>query len=108
VPPTPSRFTGATLRVLEALLDTAFEDPLYGLELMHRTRLSSGALYPVLMRLEQAGWVESSWQDVGPAVTGIRRRRGYRLTAAGVPAARHVLAGARRAHWVQAREIPST
>lgn len=108
MPPTPLRLTGATLRVLEALLDTAFDEALYGLELMHRTCLSSGALYPVLMRLEQEGWIESSWQDVGPAVTGIRRRRGYRLTAAGVLAVGHVLAGARQAHWGQAREIPST
>jgi DNA-binding PadR family transcriptional regulator len=96
------RVTRATVLVLEALLETACDDALYGLDLMHRTGLYSGTLYPILARLEQAGWVEGSWQDAGPAASGVRRRRGYRLTAMGALAARRViidLAPARQPGW---------
>jgi DNA-binding PadR family transcriptional regulator len=43
--------------------------------------LPSGTVYPALHRLERAGLVRSAWSD-GPG----RRRRSYRLTAAGVRA----------------------
>lgn len=36
------------------------------------------SLYPLLYRLEDRGWIEGTWRQVGG-----RRRRLYRLTAAG-------------------------
>jgi DNA-binding PadR family transcriptional regulator len=36
------------------------------------------SIYPVLYRLEDRGWIEGAWRQVGG-----RRRRLYRLTAAG-------------------------
>jgi PadR family transcriptional regulator, regulatory protein PadR len=109
VQPTALRVTRATVLVLETLLVAARDDVMYGLDLMHMTHLSSGTLYPILMQLVQAGWVESSWQDAEPTVSGVRRRRGYRLTATGVLAARHQLAAAESTRWIpQIREIPST
>jgi PadR family transcriptional regulator, regulatory protein PadR len=59
----------------------------YGYAILQRVReLSGGALewtdgmlYPVLHRLEKAGFVESRWEK---AETG-RRRKYYRVTAAG-------------------------
>ena len=38
-----------------------------------------GSLYPLLYRLEERGWLEAKWVEK----SGARRRRFYRLTAAG-------------------------
>lgn len=40
--------------------------------------LPTGTVYPALRRLEEAGWLSGQWSEVGG-----RRRRTYRLTAAG-------------------------
>lgn len=45
---------------------------------------TDGMLYPLLHRLERLGHVESSWRSA--AETGGRRRKYYRLTAAGTEA----------------------
>jgi PadR family transcriptional regulator, regulatory protein PadR len=44
-----------------------------------RLRLSAAALYPLLYRLEKRGWLQGQWVEKA----GQRRRRYYRLTAAG-------------------------
>lgn len=54
MPPAALRVTRTTISILEALIDAACDDALYGLDLMRRTHLSSGTLYPILMRLVQA------------------------------------------------------
>lgn len=83
--------TTAVARVLAAMLaDPGTER--YGLDLMHDTGLASGTLYPILLRLERAGWVESQWEDIDPVAEGRPSRRYYRLTAAGATAARRELA----------------
>jgi DNA-binding PadR family transcriptional regulator len=74
--------TVATAKVLAAFLDT---QPRYGLELMRETGLQSGTMYPILARLERAGWVDSAAEDVAPQSV---RRRYYRLTGKGDAAAR--------------------
>ncbi|MEV0792645.1 helix-turn-helix transcriptional regulator [Kribbella sp. NPDC050459] len=77
------RITVPTLKVLQALIEAEGSERMYGLELMDRTGLKSGTLYPVLARLERAGWVESTWEDVDPRDAGRPRRRFYRLTGLG-------------------------
>ena len=42
-------------------------------------RFHVASLYPMLYRMEQRGWIHGSWVEK----TGQRRRRYYRLTAAG-------------------------
>ena len=42
-------------------------------------RVSLASLYPLLYRLERRGWIEGRWLEKA----GQRRRRYYRLTAAG-------------------------
>jgi transcriptional regulator len=42
-------------------------------------RFNVASLYPVLYRLERKGWVQARWVEKA----GQRRRRYYRLTAAG-------------------------
>jgi DNA-binding PadR family transcriptional regulator len=82
-----ARLGGATIDVLTVLLDS--REPRWGLELIKATARPSGTVYPLLDRLERAGWVESSWDnDVGRPGP---RRRMYRLTPDGTVAARAAL-----------------
>jgi PadR family transcriptional regulator len=55
-----------------------------------RLRFNVASLYPMLYRLEKRGWIQGRWVDKA----GQRRRRYYRLTAAG----RKILR-AQRSHW---------
>ena len=55
----------------------------YGLELMRAASLKSGTLYPMLARLERAGWITGAWEDADPRELGRPRRRIYRLTGEG-------------------------
>src|SRR5688500_19961596 len=53
----------------------------HGYDLMKETGLSSGTLYPLLMRMTDQGLVEAEWRE--PAQPGRPARHAYRLTAAG-------------------------
>lgn len=86
----PPRMTVPTLKVLAAFL----EDPTaewHGFDLGDRTGIKSGTLYPLLARLENAGWLRSRWEDIDPRIAGRPRRRLYTLTGRGQEAARHEL-----------------
>ena len=80
----PGRLTPATADVLAVLLGAG--DALWGLRIVNETGRPAGSVYPILERLERAGWLTSAWED-DPTRSGPRRRL-YRLTADGVPAAR--------------------
>lgn len=64
----------------------------YGRDLIRETGLQSGTLYPILARLEGAGWLHASWEDIDPEREGRPQRRFYRLTPDGAVAARDELA----------------
>lgn len=85
---TPFKVTGATLDVLEALL--AHGDELHGFAIARAAGKPTGSVYPILFRLEQAGWVESRWETEHPE-EGRPRRRFYRLSGAGLPSARAIV-----------------
>lgn len=68
----------ATVAVLRSLLDLPDGD--YGYRIMTRARVSSGTVYPILQRLERAGWIEGYWNGHGK--TG-QRRRFYEFTEVG-------------------------
>lgn len=89
------RVTAAVAKVLAAFLADADQDQ-YGLELMRATGHPSGTLYPILVRLQRAGWISASWEDVDPAAAGRPARRYYRLTPQGAEAAQRELAELRR------------
>jgi DNA-binding PadR family transcriptional regulator len=59
-------------------------DDVSGADIGRVTNLLSGTLYPILLRLEKARWVESSWEVEDPHELGRPRRRFYRLTALGM------------------------
>jgi PadR family transcriptional regulator, regulatory protein PadR len=84
-----------TLRVLEAFLENPAE-PLAGADVQKRSGLASGTLYPILLRLEAAGWFTSRWETVDPASVGRPRRRLYRLTPGGLTRASEVFASFNR------------
>ena len=54
----------------------------HGYDLMKDTGLSSGTLYPLLMRMADKGLVEAEWRE--PAQPGRPARHAYRLAAAGI------------------------
>lgn len=56
----------------------------YGFDIIERTGLPSGTVYPTLGRLEERGYLEAEWEDRETAdEEGRPRRRYYRLTPAG-------------------------
>ncbi|RPI23672.1 MAG: PadR family transcriptional regulator [Actinobacteria bacterium] len=72
----PSRQTAAVLAALAAGPGWR-----HGYDLARETGLASGTLYPVLMRLEERGYLESRWSE---GIEGRPRRHLYRITAAGL------------------------
>src|SRR5574341_1851702 len=64
----------------------------YGFELMQLTGLKSGSLYPILARLESAGWIKGTKEGIDPKQAGRPPRRYYVLTGEGAKAARLELA----------------
>ena len=83
-----SRVTAATLDVLEALMGP--DEELYGYKIALRSGRKTGVVYPILDRLEAAGWVESAWEREHRDERGPRRRF-YRLSPDGLSAARSLL-----------------
>lgn len=83
------RVTDATLDVLEVLLRR--DDELYGWKIAQEIGRATGSVFPILARLEQAGWAVSEWETSEQSARGSRRRF-YRLSPDGMARARAVLA----------------
>jgi PadR family transcriptional regulator, regulatory protein PadR len=80
---------------MATVLKVFLEDPgrpRYGFELMKLTGMASGSLYPMLSRLEEAGWLTRGKESIDPRAAGRPPRRNYNITAAAVPVARVQLA----------------
>ena len=96
MPPSRTNLLQGTLDLL--ILKTLELDQMHGLAVARRIeqitrgtfQVKPGSLFPALHRMEEAGWVESSWGES----ENNRRARYYRLTKAG----RRQL-GAERAVW---------
>ncbi|WP_327436616.1 MULTISPECIES: PadR family transcriptional regulator [Streptomyces] len=87
------RMTMATRAVLYALLKHPAEEH-YGLQIADAADLPGGTIYPILIRLEQCGWLESRWEEIDISVEGRPKRRYYRLSEKGAQAAPLALAKA--------------
>jgi PadR family transcriptional regulator PadR len=94
------RLTMPTLAVLAAIAAARDEDPAYGLRISDETGLGPGTVYPILERLQAAGWVSARWETGQPA--GRPRRRYYQMTGEGrIARASALAARAARSHrWV--------
>ena len=72
-----------SLQILESIRD-GFA---YGLNIVARTEMPSGTVYPTLRRLRKSGLVKARWEDRRVAERGGRpRRRYYELTGDGAEA----------------------
>ena len=89
------RMSLQTLKVLEAFLESPMSQ-LSGADIHQGNGIASGTLYPILLRLEAAGWLTSRWESVDPSSAGRPRRRLYRLTSAGLKRASEVFASFNR------------
>jgi PadR family transcriptional regulator PadR len=76
------RITIQTLKVLGVLLGNPSAG-YYGLEISKLSALPTGSIYPILTRLETAGWITSSWEEINESAEGRRRRRYYQLSPQG-------------------------
>ena len=74
------RLSQQTIDVLAALAEKR-GGWLYGLQIAAATDLKSGSLYPILIRLDERGLLESKWID--SEHQGRPARHAYRITGAG-------------------------
>ena len=84
------RLTQTTLRVLQAFMDDVATEQ-SGTDIWEKTKIGSGSRYPIMARLEDAGWLTSRWEELNPEEAGRPRRRYYRLTMNGQTWARAAL-----------------
>lgn len=83
--PKPRNVSSQTRAALQVLLQQPLEWH-HGYDLMTRTGLASGTLYPMLMRLYDQGYLEAEW--VTSPHDGRPARHAYRLTSSGMTLAR--------------------
>src|SRR5579863_3932735 len=76
----PPQLTRQTMQVVAILI--RHRKGLAGSLIATMSGLASGTLYPILARLEEAGWIESESEDSGS------RRKIYSLTTVGARGAR--------------------
>jgi DNA-binding PadR family transcriptional regulator len=75
------------------------EDPgaeYWGLAIAKQIHVPTGTIYPILHRLEAAGWLESTLEQVDTTTACRPPRRLYRLTPTGARMAREALIHTRR------------
>lgn len=78
------------LKVLAALLEH-HPEPISGADIINQKKLFSGTLYPLLDRLNAAGWLKSRWEEIDPSVVGRPRKRLYQFTGEGVHRASQII-----------------
>jgi DNA-binding PadR family transcriptional regulator len=74
-----------------AILDVLLRQPLdwrYGYDLAKLVGLSSGTLYPILIRLHDRGLLDAKWME--PERAGRPARHAYRLSSEGLAYARRL------------------
>ncbi|MGK7883488.1 MAG: PadR family transcriptional regulator [Crocosphaera sp.] len=76
------RITKPLLQVLAVFLEKPGQQ-FAGSDIRRQTALSTGTVYPLLLRLELNGWLESQWEQVEPKEVGRPRKRLYQLTKNG-------------------------
>lgn len=79
------QLTPQTMKVVQAVINAPGSS---GADIARATKLATGTLYPILMRLEGAGWLSSSWESGSATELGRPRRRFYTVTAEGARAVR--------------------
>ncbi len=89
--PRKPRLSHQSLKVLRTFMERP-PDTLSGADVRRATKLSSGTLYPILIRFEDAGLLTSDWEEIDPSEAGRPRRRLYKITGAGIGIANEAFA----------------
>jgi PadR family transcriptional regulator, regulatory protein PadR len=76
------RLSYQALQVLRLFLDKPTQEQTGG-EIISACRLASGTVYPLLLRFERVGFLESRWEAGNASELGRPRRRYYRITGDG-------------------------
>lgn len=84
------RITLPTRQVLTVLLSEPFGQH-YAMDVARQAGLPLGSVYPILARLQRAGWVTSGQEAIDPETARRRPRRHYQLTGPGARLARQQL-----------------
>lgn len=79
------KLTGRALELL-MLMAVRPEQEYSGHQLGKSLGISSGTLYPLLLKAENAGLLDAQWEDGDPRDLGRPRRRYYRINGAGIDA----------------------
>lgn len=87
---TPLRLSQAGLRIFRAFIVQP-RAQLCGADLMRETGLPSGTIYPILLRFERAGLLDSKWESEDAQTLGRPRRRLYSITRRGLAVADEAL-----------------
>lgn len=77
------RLTLQGMKVLQAFVNNSHSE-ISGADIQRLTGLSSGTMYPILLRFEEAGWLSSRWEEINPTEVGRPRRRLYRILPTGL------------------------
>lgn len=91
------RMTTPVRLVLAALANSGPDKPMWGYRLCDCTGLGSGTVYPILERLDAAGYVTSHRETPKPADRPPRRF--YELTGTGCELAASARTRSVHAHW---------
>jgi PadR family transcriptional regulator PadR len=106
VPTARPKLTAPVRLVMDLLISsTADDDDVWGLRICERTRLGPGTVYPILERLQRAGWVTSSRESGTPS--GRPPRRYYQVSGSGRAEYKAALEAqnTRLSRWISATEI---
>jgi PadR family transcriptional regulator, regulatory protein PadR len=85
------RMTIPTQVILSTFANRPLER-LSGADIFKCTGIGSGTIYPVLIRLEKAGWLKSEKEDIDPKEAGRPARTFYRFTPQGAHQFKHFIA----------------
>jgi len=88
--PQEPRISLQGMKVLQTFMDNASRS-MSGSEIKEIVHLSTGTLYPILLRFEEVGWLESKWEEADPSKIRRPRKRFYRITSTGLSKASEVL-----------------
>jgi PadR family transcriptional regulator PadR len=88
------RLTTPTRFVLDVLMAAGSDEHVWGYRICEQSGLGSGTVYPILERLEEAGWIAGVWEAEAPVDRP--RRRFYEVTGTGVQGYEDAKARARK------------
>jgi PadR family transcriptional regulator PadR len=87
----PSRVTVPFLKIFSVFVNNPSEK-YSGVDVCKETNLKSGTVYPMLIKLNENGWLTSEWEDIDPKKEKRPQRRFYRITRHGLLSGQKILA----------------